>query len=286
VSADLHNYAYHENPLVAGFFLQSGSAFANFKRRDYAHLNFTYAARRLGCDYPYSAEDELECMRQVPFAQIANLVGQYSDNRTRPALEFRPVPDGRTVFNNYTERGERGFISKLPALVSLTANEYVSLIQYPVNNLTDGPNRVNVDRMTVDNSVCMTSNTTYVRALNNLTTYRYQYAGNFSSLAPLPWMGAYHSADLPMLFGTYDRPGVVIDDFQRQTAETMQDYLFDFIVNPENGLRARGWMPDASGPDVDGPQYRFASGGVVSKTVGTLEVDGACLYGNPYNPSP
>jgi len=34
-------------------------------------------------------------------------------------------------------------------------------------------------------------------------TYRYQYLGNFTNVSPLPWMGAYHSSELPLLFGTH-----------------------------------------------------------------------------------
>lgn len=38
-----------------------------------------------------------------------------------------------------------------------------------------------------------------------LPTYRYQYAGNFSNISPVSWFGAYHSSELPLLFGTHDQ---------------------------------------------------------------------------------
>ena len=70
------------------------------------------------------------------------------------------------------------------------------------------PNQTRVDRETVDIFVCLASNTTVWRGRQGLTTYRYEYAGNFSSLTPLAWMGAYHRSDVPMVFGTYDVPGM------------------------------------------------------------------------------
>jgi len=42
-----------------------------------------------------------------------------------------------------------------------------------------------------------------VRQQTNLMTFRYEYGGNFSNISPEPWMGAYHSSELPMLMGTY-----------------------------------------------------------------------------------
>lgn len=41
------------------------------------------------------------------------------------------------------------------------------------------------------------------RAKYGYTTYRYLYAGNFSNIAPLPWLGATHSTELPLVFGTH-----------------------------------------------------------------------------------
>lgn len=44
------------------------------------------------------------------------------------------------------------------------------------------------------------------RLLAGLTTYRYEYAGNFSNVSPLSWMGAYHSCQF--LFSPLPRRGL------------------------------------------------------------------------------
>lgn len=273
--------------------MQSGSAFSNFKRRDYQHLNFTFVAQRLGCDFPADADAELDCMRQVPAQMIINFIGRYAESGTQPPLEFRPVPDGRVVFDNYAARASQGLISRRPAVVGLTANEEATMIVWPwptganaTDKILQGPSRADLDRGTVDRFVCVASNTTAVRsAAGNLTTYRYQYAGNFSGLSPLPWMGSYHTSDVPMFFGTYERPGPV-DAFQRGVAEAMQDALVAFVEDPEGSqLRDLGWLPVLAQPP-DGVQLRFGAGARIAQNITVSEVDGSCLLGLPYDSSP
>ncbi|KAK3384047.1 Alpha/Beta hydrolase protein [Lasiosphaeria ovina] len=288
VAADLLAYAYPDDPLIAGLFLQSGTAMVNISYPDAGHTNFTFVARNVGCDFPSDPAAELACMRQVPMSLLQNFIGQYKDNGTRPSLTFKPVPDGERVFFDYTARTAAGRIARVPALVSTTSNEQSTLYRYPTTNVTAGPWQAGVDAATVSVFVCLASNTTAARARQGLTTYRYEYAGNFSSLTPLPWMGAYHASDVPMLFGTYGgRAGV--EPFQRRVADAMQDSLIAFMYDAENGLRARGWLPhdQLAGSAVGGRNLmRFAAGGVVAQNVSAAVVDDACVLGTKYNSSP
>ncbi|KAK3395316.1 Alpha/Beta hydrolase protein [Podospora didyma] len=305
VAVDILNYAYHDNPLAAGLFMQSGTAMVNISRPDRTHSNFTFVAKNLGCDFATDPSAELSCMRQVPMAQIQNFVGQYQDNGTRPPLTFKMVPDDRTVFFNYTARTEKGLISRIPALVSTTSNEEASLYRYPASNVTAGPYQPAVDAATVDVFVCLARNTTQARKQQGVTTYRYEYAGNFSNVTPLSWMGAYHASDIPMIFGTYntstsrtagimpdDEHGLVrsqVTDFQRRVADAMQEYVLAFMLDPENGLRKRGWLPhdETVGSEVGGRNMiRFAAGGVVAQNVTAADVDDSCVLGKKYNSSP
>ena len=290
VGADILMYAYPDEPLAAGVFLQSGTAMVNLSYPDRQYRNFTFVAKNLGCDFPATttadaAAAELACMQEQPITRIQNFMGHYTDQGTEPRLLFQPTPDDRTVFFNYTARAEKGLMARIPALVSTTANEEASLTKYPVENVAAGPNQTKVDQSTVEVFVCLTSNTTDARARLNLTTYRYQYAGNFSNLTPLPWLGAYHASDIPLLMGTYEKqPGAT--DFQRQVAQTMQDYLFAFMVDPLNGLREKGWLPHNKPVAEGGNMIRFASKGEIIREADASEVDNACVLGTPYNPRP
>lgn len=142
VAADMLGFAYHDNPLVKGYFLQSGTAAVKTIPADPTYSNFTFVARSLGCDFPDNKEAELACMKQLPVSQITNFVGQFRENNTDPGFNFQPVPDDKVVFN-YSARAEAGLIPKGPALISTTANEASSLTKYP-SNVTAGPDQTAV----------------------------------------------------------------------------------------------------------------------------------------------
>jgi carboxylesterase type B len=284
VSVDMLNFAFHDNPLAAGWFLESGTTMGPFPPANSS--NFTHIARNLGCDFPNDPSVELDCMRTVPVSEIVNFMGKYEDNGTKPIMIFKPFADERIVFNNYTERALQGLISKPPALISATTNEVSSLYDYPEKDINAGLNQTDVDRHTLRLFVCPAVNATEVRSRNNLTTYRYQYAGNFSSNTPLWWMGAYHAAEVPLIFGTYNISGKATD-YQRVVAETMQDYIFAFLADPANGLREKGWMPQNNGTRNGGNMMRFALREKIVQSINSMEVDGACLgIGQKYNSNP
>jgi hypothetical protein len=73
-----------------------------------------------------------------------------------------------------------------------------------------------------------------------LPTYRYQYAGNFSNISPVDWMGAYHSckiliysyynseyadknpAELPLIFGTHYEYREASTPFEYEVSHAME----------------------------------------------------------------
>jgi carboxylesterase type B len=284
VAVDMVMYGWPDDPLAAGVFMQSGTAMVNVSYPDKQYLNFSFVAKNMGCDFPNDGASELRCMQKVPVVRIINFVGNYSDSGATPSISFKPMPDDRTVFFNYTARAEKGLYAKIPALVSTTANELASLSSYP-KNLTTGPNQTAIDAGTVSVFVCLTSNTTDVRAKLGLTTYRYQYAGNFSNLTPFNWLGAYHASDIPLLMGTYELPGPA-SDLEVNTANTMQDYLFAFIADPLNGLKVKGWEPHDRPAANGGYMVRFGSDGQIQQAANTSSVDFACIFGDKYNSAP
>ncbi|KAI0537468.1 Alpha/Beta hydrolase protein [Xylaria digitata] len=283
LSADILGFAYPDEPLAAALFLMSGTAMRTFAQGDNAlQTNFSFVADKLGCHFPEDAEAELECMQQVPVTLISNFVGHYGDNGTKPSLFFRPTADNKIIYENYTERALKGLISQVPALVSTTSNEQASLIKYPVHDLSGGPNKTDVDKGTLNDFICPAYNTSNIRVDNKLITYRYQYAGNYSNITPYPWMGAYHGADLPMIFGTYNISGGATE-LEKQVAEKMQDYVFAFLADPENGLAKLGWPPIRSSKSRDGNIMRFGDGESIMKVISSVEVDNACMGIGAYN---
>jgi carboxylesterase type B len=285
VAADLHNYAFWDNPIVKGYYLMSGTAAVGAPNEDPTFTNFTFVAKGVGCDFPDDPAAELACMRAVPAAQIENFLGQYQEQGAKPRLNFQCVRDDKVYFGNYTPRAEKGFISRLPALISTTANEDSSLYEYPLRNISAGPWQAGVDKETLATFVCPASNSTEWRTRLGLTTYRYQFAATVKAITPLAWMGAYHAADVPMVFGTFRRR-TGWGDFEERLSRRMQEYVHAFIVDPENGIRKLGWLPHAAPVREGSNMMRFGLGDKVETNVSSIVVDGKCVGMGNYEAFP
>ena len=66
INADIHSYAYYQDPIVQGYFMQLGVVFSVALPQDPLYFNFSYVAREFNCEVPYTnnpAAAELNCMR-------------------------------------------------------------------------------------------------------------------------------------------------------------------------------------------------------------------------------
>jgi carboxylesterase type B len=107
---------------------------------------------------------------------------------------------------------------------------------------------------------CHTNTALSYRDLANATSFRYYYTGNFSQISPRPWEGAYHSSELPMLFGTHDIVRGPSPPFEYAVSHRMQDLWLAFMRDPYNGLQAQGW-----------PAYTHRGKGIEIGFNGTVE---------------
>ena len=269
-STDYQNFAFYDDPIVTGFFPQSGTAISQADPGDHGHTNFTYVAQQLGCNHPGNATAELDCMRGLPWDTIENFVGEYSDNATEPALTFRPVADDVVVFSNYTERYAQGKISSRPAIFSTCEEEGNSLAPYS----RSGVNATIAEEITLGTFLCPAAETMNLRTAAGLTTFRYLYSGVFNNTAPLPWMGPYHASDLPMNFAThqdYTNGRDYSTPFEFAVSERMEDLIYSFMLDPHAGPQKQGWATVASGE-----MLQFGKDGRVMQNVSIAAVDGVC----------
>jgi acetylcholinesterase len=70
--------------------------------------------------------------------------------------------------------------------------------------------------------------------VNNINVYRDQYAARIPNLNPLPWLGAYHSSDVPLIFGTH---GLLTEygnstELEVSVSYAMQDHVVAFAAEP------------------------------------------------------
>jgi acetylcholinesterase len=237
MAADYYNFAYPEDPIVAGYIMHSGTAQLSFPNLDAQQTNFTYVAEHFGCSNS-CAETQIDCLRGVNASSIMSFMKTSAENATA-SLAFSPITDERTHFANYTARAAAGNFSRRPAIIGTNANEGVS---FCVPFQPSGPNQTEADAITNGLFLCPTVQTTRERYAANATTFRYLYAGNFSNIAPRAWEGAYHSSDLPLVFGTYNMVRGNATAFQKQVSEKMQDFWFAFAKDPVKGLPKLGWQ--------------------------------------------
>ncbi|TIA21190.1 acetylcholinesterase [Aureobasidium pullulans] len=238
ISVDYYNYAYPKDPIVSAFSMDSGTAFSVIQSVDTQHTNFTFVASQLGCANSSSPEAELACIRKVPAKDIEDFVANYQINGTSPGISFLPIPDEKVVFSNYTSRALAGNQANIPAIIGTNAQDGVPFAPYSPS----GPNATLAQLALLRTFFCPATESIRLRQLTNRPTYRYVYSGNFSNIAPAPWLGAYHSSELPLLFGTYDNFRGAGPALEGQTSVAMQDAWVAFTKDGMQGIESTGWQ--------------------------------------------
>jgi carboxylesterase type B len=237
-SVDYYNYAYPKDPIVSAFSMDSGTAFIGITANDPQHTNFTFVASQLGCANSSSPADELACVRKLPAATIEDFVKNYQENGTAPAISFLPSADEKVVFSNYTARALAGNQANLPAIVGTNAQDGVPFAPYSPS----GPNATLAQLALLRTFFCPATESIRLRQLTHRPTYRYLYSGNFSNIAPSGWLGAFHSSELPLLFGTFDNFRGQGPALENQTSVAMQDAWVAFAKGGMSGIESTGWQ--------------------------------------------
>ena len=271
MAVDYYNFAYTEDPIVKGLIMDSGTAqIAGFSVDGNNHSTFSFIATHFGCGN-LTAESELDCMRQVNHEDIsAFLKAQIDGGITFPLYGF--TVENRTIFGNYTERALVGNFTKLPAIIGTNADEGKSFtLPYDREN---GPDIASANLTTLGLFLCPAVKTTQDRYAADPTvpTYRYLYGGNFTNISPQPWEGAYHSSELPLVFGTSDLLRNPNTPFETKVSEQMQDYWLAFMEDPVNALPKMGWHPYK--PSGDGVLVGWKD--VVSQPIEAARLDAPC----------
>ncbi|KAH6884942.1 Alpha/Beta hydrolase protein [Thelonectria olida] len=251
-SVDGYLFAWPEDPIVAGVIADSGNAVAleSVVSDPENHSTFSFVASRLGCGNLAPGE-ELECMRQVPESSIKTyLQAEIGDGGAADdALVFGAIEDEVTAFTDYSKRIRKDtskYPSHIPILIGTNTNEGAAIVPYEFENYETATNLpsdlAKIAQGFSLNLQCTTLREVRLRSEAGAITYQYLYGGNFTNISPLPWLGAYHTAELPLVFGTYGIDGKSTE-FERRVSEKMQDSYLRFAVDPIDGLKNSGWKP-------------------------------------------
>ncbi|KAH6867605.1 para-nitrobenzyl esterase [Thelonectria olida] len=269
-SSDFFNYAYSDDPIVSGFIEESGSVFATGTSVDSEHRNFTYVAEELGCE-GLSAKEEFACMQKnVSARAMIDLYENYNLNHTAGQLKWTTIVDNVTKFGDYSDRTLAGNYSKLPAIIGTNGNEQASLIAWPG---VAGPNLTQVHEKTVSGELCPAIYTTNMRYKSGSKTFRYWNNASFPNISPRVWEGAYHTSELPLIFGTFSEYGGNASALEYATSAHWQDLYLAFMRDPENGLSAAGWPVWKP----NGTVLSFGYNDSVSTLIPSWSLEGQCV---------
>ncbi|KAJ4244041.1 hypothetical protein NW762_014654 [Fusarium torreyae] len=231
VSVGYYQYAWTKDPIARGYIQNSGGVFLNIGSPDPSHTNFTALAKAFG----YTKGNEVDYLRRIPFKDIQ----RYVENGT--GLGFTPVVDERTKFSDYAKRILSPKIPKLPLIIGSNRDEG----DFGANiNHTAGtpPYQVKPD----STFGCPAYYETSLRTKAGATTYRYEYSANFTNIMP-KGLGAFHSAELPLIFGTHNAARAKSGQFEYDVSHAMQNYWLEFIQDPTGGPSKHGWDPTPAG---------------------------------------
>lgn len=196
-----------------------------------------------------------DCLRAVPASFLKSLI-------EKEELSFKPTPDGGVTLADRPRRerfrSEEGddTIARVPLLIGTNADEgslYVKsefdvegylndllLPQTPVSSLITPDGGTRNEQLsalfTKLATQCPAARTAKDSAEADIPTWRYLYDASFPNTELFPGSGAYHTAEISTLFGTFPAKGVTA--FQLKLSRYMQKAWADFAKNPAGGP---GW---------------------------------------------
>lgn len=118
---------------------------------------------------------------------------------------------------------------------------------------------------------------------NSIPVFRYIYEGNITSISPEPSLGAYHSSELPLLFGTWDNFRSELNSpetrkLAEETSHAMQDAWVAFAKDGAKGLEATRWPRYTDGGSLTKKDVRVfaAAPGIPVSDENEGKMEGSC----------
>lgn len=269
-----------------------------------AGLNGTAQASYLQTSAHFScsaASSPIQCLRGIPATDLKTYISQ-------SALDFPPTADNKTYVSDVrtsitskkfanvpfmidTNKDEgRVFITQLglgPANTSLTVSNALSLF-FPNNPILQATVAafyapLGLTAYELASAIftdlaftCTTSALSNLAALSQYTVWRYQYAADFPNLDAFPDAGAYHTAEIPQVFGTY--PVVGATTAQEQLSSYMQGAWAGFAKRPSQGV---AWPMLGTNLGVELGVLGASGNPSGEQTVSLLNADAVCAIYAP-----
>ncbi|KAK3710602.1 hypothetical protein LTR37_010229 [Vermiconidia calcicola] len=252
-SVDYWAYSYQEDPIVAGHISHSRTAFSFVPNNvSYAESLFYNVSGTLECgDSTTDSASVVACVRSKSVTEIlaAALIAPPLPSKALSQATFHPTIDNVIVFSleEYTAMSRAGSFAKIPYLAGHGDYEagFYRVSAYGANR-TLTPSQWQLFNQRA--FTCPTKYATDARVEAGVPTWRYRYMGDWPNLRlygafdGYPDSGAYHGADLDMLFGTaVDVTGDPNSAREEATSHYMMGAWAAFGRNPTDGLNSYSW---------------------------------------------
>ena len=255
ISVDYYNFAWTDDPIIAGSIEQSGTvfSFAASPINESAASWFNVSGQ-LGCR---GTENDsiamLTCMQDKPYEDILTAV-QISDAAGIGGSvlgSFGPTIDEKTVFSDYQHRAQSGRLIQRPLLIGndnwesgfFRVENALAFAQAGISTVIPDSYWVAFQKISFE---CATAHRAFYHYRANLPVWRYRYFGDFPNvrLTVVPDSGAYHGSELPMLFDMLDGLGPSTAA-QLSIGREMRSAWAAFAKEPMQGLMERplNWQP-------------------------------------------
>ncbi|CAG8950651.1 hypothetical protein HYFRA_00002861 [Hymenoscyphus fraxineus] len=235
MSTDFYSYAWASDPIAAGIIAQSGTvhSFGLPYTQEAAASNWYNTTAALGCGNASTNSTEiLTCMRKVEVDALMSAIPNTGLNAI--LSPFGPTADNSIIFSNYTQRTP----ASIPILLGNTDYEGgLFRTQLALANTTF-PDWA-WDAYNLAGFTCPSGLRANHSLASNNPTWRYRYHGIFPNTNISSEGGAYHGAELPILFGTADLFGKSTA-IEEEIASYIQGAWTTFAKDPTKGLLTYG----------------------------------------------
>lgn len=257
-STDWLSIMYPEDPIAHGFIPQSGVATggisALLSSPEEALKGWYTISDAVGCGGSSLGNTTVTCLKDKSTDEILQAIRQ--NELIAIQSGFGPVIDGVTVPANAVDRVNAGDFAKVPILVGSNSDEaaFTATILLAYTNLSASAVETYLapavdviqpifDIATLIAFTCGAQQASKLRTEQGVTTYRYRYYGGNYTNTYVKYVGtAYHTAELPIVFGTAASVTGIPDEGAETTmGPFMRTSWAEFAKDPENGLSNLGW---------------------------------------------
>lgn len=293
-SVDYYTYAWANDPIAHGFIEESGSVFGpagglGAISADAAAASWFNLSSSVQCgDATSDPASVFSCMKSKPYQQIISAMAAINANSANAVpSNFGPTVDETVVFSDYLQRSINGNLTQLPLLLG-NADFEAGLFRLLEDLKNISLPESDWDAFDSETFVCPCSTRANISVNNQIPTWRYRWFGAFPNtvITTVPYSGAWHASELPVLFGNAPPASSGIPNSttaEIQISSYIRGAWAAFAKDPVSGLKTYqdGWPEyDPTGDTL----IRLAFNNMTGTNLAPgLMYDGACTQTLAFN---